>query len=127
MKNRTSGHTQNLIMEGADVYDAIQALRNQEPHPIGMFLNDAAPILSEIADLLDPLAETDCKVRLQFSVPPAPALEDDCEWVGSRSQVEEAISARHATTWLLPARPGRLSSAIGTVLCATRGISGLAV
>ena len=98
MKKGKSGHTQSPIMEGADVYDAIQALHNQEPHPIGMFLNDAAPLLSKIADLLNPPAETDCKVRLQFSVPPAPAstVEHDDEWVGSRSQVEEAISARHA-------------------------------
>jgi hypothetical protein len=99
MKKGKSGHTQSPIMEEADVYDAIQALRNQEPLPIGMFLNDAAPILSKIADLLNPPAETDCEVRLQFSVPPemAPAgtEEDECEWEGSRSQVEEAIRARH--------------------------------
>jgi hypothetical protein len=98
MEKGKSGHTQKPIMEGADVYDAIQALHNQEPHPIGMFLNDAAAILSRLADLLNPPAETDCKVRLQFSVPPAPAgtVEDGCEWEGSRSQVEEAISTRHA-------------------------------
>jgi hypothetical protein len=100
MKKGKSGHTQSPIMEGADVYDAIQALHNQEPHPIGWCLADAGPILSKIADLLNPPAESDCKVRLQFSVPPdtAPAstVGPDDEWVGSRSEVEEAISARHA-------------------------------
>jgi hypothetical protein len=95
MKKGKSGRTQS---EPAHVYDAIQALRNQEPQPIGWCLHDAAAILSKIADLLNPDAETDCKVRLQFSVPPAPAgtVEDGCEWEGSRSQVEEAIRARHA-------------------------------
>jgi hypothetical protein len=98
MKKHKTARPQNPFFEPADVYDAIQALHNQEPHPIGMFLNDAAALLSKIADLLNPPAESDCKVRLQFSVPPAPAgtVEDDDEWVGSRSQVEKAIRARHA-------------------------------
>jgi hypothetical protein len=98
MEKGKSDRTQS---EPADVYDAIQALRNQESQPIGWFLEDAGPILRKIADLLNPPAGADGKVRLQFSVPPETLVadtgeDDEYEWTGSRSQVEEAIGARHA-------------------------------
>jgi hypothetical protein len=48
MKNRTSGRTQKPIMEGADVFDAMQAFRNQEPQPIGWCLEDAGPLLAKM-------------------------------------------------------------------------------
>ena len=60
-RQRTS--SANAISEPADVFDAMDALREAREPPVGAYLKDAAEILSRIATLL----ASDQKVRLGFS------------------------------------------------------------
>ena len=84
----------------ADVFEAKQALRNGEEHPVGWYLEDASEILSMISDCLDPPNSNRIARNLQFSVElssvashPSELPEDDLgEWVGSPGQVKAAIA-----------------------------------
>jgi hypothetical protein len=84
----------------ANVFDAKQALRNGEEHPVGWYLEDAAENLSGISDCLDPPDGNQTARNLQFGTEPSgvsgdPAkMPEDGEWIGSPAQVEAAIEAR---------------------------------
>jgi hypothetical protein len=95
----------STIMEGADIFDATQALRDSNEAPIGWYLQDEAKSLRLIGKLLDPTSEHQ-KVRLGFmSARPhahpkrdragsPPDQEED--WVGNPPQIEAAIKAQSA-------------------------------
>jgi|tagenome__1003787_1003787.scaffolds.fasta_scaffold20906288_2 hypothetical protein len=92
------------IMEGADVFDANEALREGNARPIGWYLADAAASLPTIADLLDTKEPNDDPhLIFALSAIPVPTdhnedcpVQDEIEWVGSREQIQEAIINRHA-------------------------------
>src|SRR5690348_6609800 len=100
MKGHPNRPRPSLIMEGADVFDATEALQNGEEARIGWYL-DAAEILSRISDLLDPPNTSEFGKNLQFGIGRIGGATDHAEmpehalreWVGSRAQVEEAIEA----------------------------------
>jgi hypothetical protein len=87
-------------MEGANIFDAKQALRNGEEHLVGWYLEVAAEILSIISDCLDPPTSNQIARKLQFgsgssgaASDPAKMPEDDLgEWDGSCAQVKAAIA-----------------------------------
>jgi hypothetical protein len=111
------------IMEGANIFDAKQALRNSNEAPIGWYLQDEVKSLRLISDLLDPTSEHQ-EVRLGFmstrprahperdqagsppdqeqaGSPPdqeqtgSPPDEEE-DWAGSPPQIEAAIKAQSA-------------------------------
>ena len=97
------------IMDGADVSDAKQALHGGNEGPVGWYLQDAAKILTRIANLLAPTSNDQAR-RLGFIFPcDVPALtvpantgspqdgDEGEDWVGSPAQVEAAIDAQSPT------------------------------
>src|SRR3974390_3937673 len=84
----------------ADVFEAKQALRNGEEHPVAWYLEDATEILSIISDCLDPPNSKQIARNLKFTAEPSSVAseqsekpEDDLgEWVGSPGQVKAAIA-----------------------------------
>jgi hypothetical protein len=87
----------------ANVFDAKQALRNGQEHPVGYYLEDAAENLRRISDYLDPpMTITDGKSLEVGTEPPSDEVvdhstmpEDDFrEWIGSPAQIKAAIEAR---------------------------------
>jgi hypothetical protein len=114
MKSSTK-HNAKQVIDGADDFDARQALRNGQPDPIGWYLEDAAKILNK--SLLDPPGTADPEHKLDFAPsldmsPVAPEAGEDnpSEWTGSPAQVAEAIANK---------RPGPLSlylNELGTFL-----------
>jgi hypothetical protein len=106
MKDRKSNRAPLVVDEGADVFDAFEALRNGKERPIGWHFEDASKILSRVADLLDPPNPTENGTCLQFPSSgnvdvqadkevTSSAQESD-EWVGSCAQIEEAIAKGRA-------------------------------
>ncbi len=93
------------ILEGADIFDAKQALRDSNEASIGWYLQDEAKSLKLISNLLDPTSKHQ-KVRLGFMsdrprarpkrdrAGSTPDQEED--WVGSPPQIEAAIKAQSA-------------------------------
>ena len=85
----------------ANVFDAKQALRNGEEHPVGWYLEDAGEILSIISDCLDPPNGNQIARSLQFGAEPSDVArdlakmpQDDLgEWVGSPAQIKAAIAS----------------------------------
>jgi hypothetical protein len=104
VKYRKSNRAPLVVDEGADVFDALEALRNGTERPIGWYLEDASKIVSRVADLLDPQNSTESGTFLQFAssgnvhVQPAKEVtsspQESDEWVGSCAQIDEAIAAR---------------------------------
>ena len=100
-RQRTS--SANAISEPADVFDAMDALREAREPPVGAYLKDAAEILSRIATLL----ASDQKVRLGFICAGRPvrsqpdktasARDWDEDFVGDPAQIERAIKSQSAT------------------------------
>jgi hypothetical protein len=66
MKAKKKNVSRTTVYEGADVFDARQALSNGEERPIGWYLQDAAQGLTRISDLLDPLDGNEGSERLQY-------------------------------------------------------------
>ena len=106
MKDRKSNRAPLVVDEGANVFDALEALRNGTVRPIGWYLEDASKIVSRVADLLDPPNSTENGTCLQFPSSgnvdvqldegvTSSAQESD-EWVGSCAQIEAAIAGRRA-------------------------------
>jgi hypothetical protein len=106
MKVRKNDRAPLVVDEGADVFDALEALRNGTERPIGWYLEDASKIVSRVADLLDPPNSTENGTFLQFAssgtVDAQPGKEvtssaqGSVEWVGSCAQIEEAIAGGRA-------------------------------
>jgi hypothetical protein len=106
VKYRKSNRAPLVVDEGADVFDALEALRNGTERPIGWYLEDASKIVSRVADLLDPPNSTENGACLQFpsfgnvdvqadKEVTGSAQESD-EWVGSCAQIEAAIAGGRA-------------------------------
>ena len=90
------------IMEGADIFDARQALRHGNEAPIGWYLQDEAKKLRFISNSLDPTSQHQ-KVRLVFLSDRPGGLKRDRAgstpdeeqgWVGSPPQTEAASKAQ---------------------------------
>jgi hypothetical protein len=103
MKAKKKNVTRKTVYEGADVFDARQALSNGQERPIGWYLQDAAEGLTRISDLLDPPDGNEGSECLQFAgtgntrelMDDETGPRDDLgEWVGSPAQIEAAIAAR---------------------------------
>ena len=102
MKNRKNDPAPLVVDEGADVFDALEALGNGTVRPIGWYLEDASKIVSKVADLLDPPNATENGTCLQFPSSGNLDVQADGEvtslaqeadeWVGSCAQIEQAIA-----------------------------------
>ena len=68
----------------ADVFEAKQALRNGEEHPVGWYLEDATEILSIISDCLDPPNNNRIARNLKFSAEPSSVASDPADPAGGR-------------------------------------------
>jgi hypothetical protein len=106
VKDRKSNRAPLVVDEGADVFDALEAVRNGAVRPIGWYLEDASKNVSRVAYLLDPADSTGNGPRLQFpssgnvNVQPVKAVassaQESDEWVGSCAQIETAIARGRA-------------------------------
>jgi hypothetical protein len=106
VKYRKSNRAPLVVDEGADVFDALEALRNGAMRPFRWYLEDASKILSRVADLLDPPNSTENGTRLHFpssgnvDVQPDKGVTSSAqgsdEWVGSCAEIEAAIAGRRA-------------------------------
>jgi hypothetical protein len=101
MKTTRRLPTSSSIIEGANIFDAKQALRNGEEHPVGCYLEDAAEIVTITSDCLHPPNSNQIARRLRFGTGPGGVVgnsakmpQDDLgEWIGSLAQVKAAIAA----------------------------------